>query len=330
VDHSYAPRVSRSARTRWPWARPRRRNFRDVQFPPNSSRNFDRSMPGATECYYRRMVPLEIVGKVLLFLAGLPAVFDVIKPETLQSWSNRSTDRSARYLRRRDEYRSLESIANLRKNILRSFVRTHTTASWGHSVTTSHLVWTPPDDSPWSGMDLDEFTPFWRAVMDEVRKRFEVSKERSTLEKVRAATSFIEVRVDELLSKKLPPPERGLIARLDQYRDTTHRRGMRLLLTILGLLSVTAVAMHATPEIREWASRPVEGLAVPLVTLVFLLALMFYLITPIESPGAAEAAMLRVAARVLKGMASPVRPLRLTALALFITGSLLDLIAAIA
>lgn len=196
-------------------------------------------------------------------------------------------------------------------------------------MTSSHLVWTPPDSSPWPGMDSAAFTSFWHAVTDEVRKRFDVSKERSTQEGVSAATPYIQARIDEMLSSRLPAPERDFVGRLDRYRGRTYRRGMRLLLTIITFLLVIVIAMNAIPGIREWASRPVDGFALPLAILILCMGLVFYLVVPIESPGAAEAAMLRVAARVLRGLASPVRPLRLAALALFIMGSLIDLIAAL-
>lgn len=89
------------------------------------------------------MLRLEVLGKLLLLAAELPAAFDLVKPEMLRRWS----ERSSQYLEKRKEFQIVADIAQLRYVIRLAFVRASVVASpHGPVVTGEKLHGLPPVD----------------------------------------------------------------------------------------------------------------------------------------------------------------------------------------
>ncbi|MCW3815522.1 hypothetical protein ONA91_13770 [Micromonospora sp. DR5-3] len=259
----------------------------------------------------------EIAGKLALFLAGLSAIVDLIDPAKLQHWSRRANE----YAQRRSEYRIIGRIAELRDEAHGFFVKNTSVATVGGVVPHSSLVHTPPQTAP-SGLGEDAFVTFWHTVMDELRDTYDL-RDGESREKVLAASALVERRIDEFLSRELPESERGLVSRATDAKE----RSFGLAAVLMMLATIAMVVAANTLDLSGLAA---QGQAVRIlgfvgvaltVVAVFTLAAM-----PLAMPGAVEGTLLGTAARFLRFLARPVRPVRITALFLFVGGSLIDLV----
>ncbi|QLQ35910.1 hypothetical protein [Micromonospora robiginosa] len=259
----------------------------------------------------------EIAGKVALFLAGLSAIVDLISPARLRRWG----ERADAYARRRTEYRGIARVAALRADARRYFVANTSVATVGGVVPHSSLVDTPPTGAP-HGVDEAAFLAFWHAVSDEARDTYD-SRDEQAGDPMLAASALVERRIDEFLARELPDGDRRLVG---SAADATERSfGVALVLLMLASI-VLAVGVNAV-ELTGLADQP---LPVKILSAAGLLALCLTVLTlaamPLAVPGVLEGHLLGVAARLLGFLARPVRPVRITALVLFVAGSLIDLL----
>ncbi|MER7457779.1 hypothetical protein [Micromonospora sp. NPDC126480] len=260
---------------------------------------------------------LEIAGKLALFLAGLSAIVDLIDPAKLQHWSRRADE----YAQRRSEYRTIARIAQLRDEVHRFFVENTSVATVGGVVPHSSLVRTPPQTTP-SGLDEAAFITFWHTVTDELRDTYDL-RDGESREKVLAASALVERRIDEFLSRELPESGRRLVSRAADTKERSYGLGWMLLM----LATIAVVVAVNTLDLTGLAT---QSQAVRLLAYVGLVALTLMVFTlaamPLAMPGAVEGTLLGTAARFLRFLARPVRPVRITALFLFVGGSLVELV----
>jgi uncharacterized membrane protein len=240
--------------------------------------------------YREAVLWLVRTGKLLLFVAGLVAVLDVVGQRTVSGWAKNAAAR-------RDSAETLRGSLN---------------TVWPHLVAAARLARRPTDRA-----DPDAAIVRERTHAELVASRTPASLMRD----VRYTFPVLERHAQELLASRLEPEQAELLtAYLSRFAATGARIG-----TAIGLMQVMAI------PVAVWAF---WGNAVAMVVGWFELSGVFFilggvLLSPrvmlwIRWTGATVSH--RLASMIQDMLYDEGRPLRLVALAMFILGSLFDLI----
>lgn len=268
--------------------------------------------------------PISWWGKLFLFVAGLSVLIDLFEPDTLRASGMRARDKAKAAGQRRKDHQLIDDLVGARGRFQAGFLEVDPNFSLRHAHRPrTRLASEPPATSPWTELEVHEYHGFWHEVMNEL-PRLHRKCNGSHDDVCPRQLVYITERVDNLMRARLGQRnellEPAIGAQEAGFKAFTLWRYVVLAFPVV-LLLVWNYGSELEPATR------ILILYVPLgVILSITLAKLF--------PGVVPAVFWWLRALPLLWGASlldrkrPLHPFRLLALALFIAGSLIDLLTA--
>lgn len=264
-------------------------------------------------------------GKLLIFVAGLAALIDLFEPQRLRERGIRARQRAATARRRRQMRRKVRRIAYERLDLFRSFVERDPKRIYSilYGPANMRLRKEPLALTPWpEELTRDQYLTFWHDVhgrLPALHNRCRASHGEGCPRQI----EYITKRIDELIAARtdLATHERVNAAGVSMFE------GLRIIAPLVFLALIGTYA-GLTARTGGPALYPV----IFYVNFGFALGILLPFLVHKTFPGATAAAMWTLISLTLDRSASlldrnrPLHPFRVTALLLFIAGSLLELL----